>query len=300
VSGSRATAAERARSAQNQGRSLTASRAFGPLLVLSGVTCIQLSAAISQPLLGVLGVMGVVGTRFLVGAVALLLLARPRLRGRRRSQWGGIVVYGVAMCAMTTGFYSAVDRLPLGTAATLVYLGPFGVAVAFIRQRWEILLPIVALAGVVLISRPSSHVSAAGIVAALLAAAAAASYTLFAQRVGHASPGLDDLALSMGVAAALLLPFWARTLGTADAHDLAVVASAGLIGVALGFTLDFLGIRHSSARVASTLYSLEPALAAVLGAIVLSQRVEPSTLVGMVLVVAAGITAAITVPSRRR
>ncbi|MGI8433367.1 MAG: EamA family transporter [Nocardioidaceae bacterium] len=272
-------------------------RTFGPLLVLGGLVCIQSSTAISQPLLAPLGVAGVAGARFLVGASALALLTRPRLQGRSRTEWLGIIVYGVVMCAMTTAFYNAVARLPLGTAATVVYLGPFCVAVAFIRRRWELVLPIIALAGVALISRPSSHVSVAGIMFGLVAAAAAASYMLFAQRVGHTSPGLDGLCLSMAIAAMLLLPFSVRTLATVDVHQAVLIAVAGLVGVTIGFSLDFSGIRRSTARVTATLYSLEPAVAAVTGAILLSQGLDLPTLVGLVLVVSAGVAAASTAPA---
>lgn len=275
-------------------------RAIGPLLVLGGLVCIQSSAAIAAPVLGSLGVSGVVGARFFCGAIVLLVFTRPRLRGRSREEWVQILIYGLAMSGMTAGFYSAVDRLPLGTAATLVYLGPFCVAIASIRRRWELLLPVVALIGVILISRPSSDVSSAGIVFGLLAGAGAASYTVFAQRVGHASPGLDGLALSTSVAAVLFLPASVHTLANVDAQQATRIAIAGVMGVCLGFALDFTGIRRSSARVASTLYSLEPAIAAVLGAALLGQGLEANTMLGLMLVVCAGLGAAATVPTRPR
>lgn len=274
---------------------------LGPLVILCGLVCVQASAALSAPLFSSLGVTGVVSTRLLFGAVVLLGFVRPSLRGRSRADWVAIVVYGLAMSAMTVAYYNAVDRLPLGTASTLMYLGPFGVAVASIRRRWEIPLPVIALAGVVLISRPSSSASSGGIAFGLLGACAAALYTLFAQRLGHSSPGLDGFSLSTALAAVLFLPFSAHAIAAVDMHQLMTLASAAFVGVALGYGLDFSGIRLSSARVASTIYSLEPAIAAVLGAVILGQTIERSTLLGMALVIGAGVAAASTVasPSRR-
>lgn len=189
---------------QHFGRSATI-RAM--LLVLIGSLGMQFSAVIAVGLFPAFGVLGTSALRMLLAAVILLIIFRPRLRGRTRREWSGIVLYGVAMAAMNAFLYLAFARLPLGIATTIDFLGPCLVALAASRRAREGLLAVVALLGVALIAGFGGALDPLGLIFAGLAGAAFGLYTLLAARVGQSDGGLPSVALSVTVAAILTLPF---------------------------------------------------------------------------------------------
>ncbi|WP_406143163.1 EamA family transporter [Streptomyces anulatus] len=267
-------------------------RAFlGAGLVLVSCLSVQASAALASTLFDRLGAPAVAGLRQLCAALVLMVLVRPRVRGHTRQEWAGMVVYGAAMAVMNVAYYGAVGHLPLGVAATLLFLGPFVVAVASARTWREALLPAVGLVGVVLVTEPGGTVAWAGIAFGLLSALALACYTVFAQRVGRASSGLEGLAVSVGISAMLLLPFSLPAAPSANGSDWSLVAVSGIVGVALAFTLDFRAVKMAGARVVATLFSLDPLMGALIGALALAESLSAPVLVGMGLIVSAGAAA---------
>ncbi|WP_329385498.1 EamA family transporter [Streptomyces sp. NBC_01716] len=202
-----------------------------------------------------------------------------------------MAVYGASMAVMNVAYYCALGRLPLGVAATLLFLGPFVVAVASARAWREALLPAVGLAGVVLVTGPGGTVEWAGIAFGLLSALALACYTVFAQRVGRASNGLEGLTLSVCISATLLLPFSVPAAPGVNGSDWGMVAVSGAVGVALAFTLDFQAVKMATARVVATLFSLDPVMGALVGALALAESLSAPVIVGMGLIVSAGASA---------
>ncbi|WP_247708617.1 DMT family transporter [Streptomyces sp. C3-3] len=267
-------------------------RAFlGAGLVLVSCLSVQASAALASTLFDRLGAPAVAGLRQLCAALVLMVLVRPRVRGHTRQEWAGMVVYGAAMAVMNAAYYGAVGRLPLGVAATLLFLGPFVVAVASARARREALLPVVGLVGVALVTEPGGTVAWTGIVFGLLSALALACYTVFAQRVGRASSGLEGLAVSVGISAMLLLPFSLPAAPSVNGSDWGLVTVSGVIGVALAFTLDFRAVKMAGAKVVATLFSLDPLMGALIGALALAESLSAPVLVGMGLIASAGAMA---------
>lgn len=260
----------------------------GALLVICSCACIQGTAALTSTLFATTGVTGAVGLRQLVGAVVLVAVTRPRVRGRTRREWLQIVAYGVAMATMNVTFYHAIALIPLGVAATLLFLGPFTVAAVGIRRWWEVLLPLGGLVGVILVARPEGQITWPGVVVGLVSAAALAFYTVLAQRVGRAGAGLDSLALAVVVAAVLLLPFSVPAAPRADAGQWLVIAVSGLVGVALPYSLDFVAIRLATARVVATLFALDPVIGAAIGAAFLGNALPPRAVAGIALIVGTG------------
>lgn len=202
-----------------------------------------------------------------------------------------MAVYGAAMAVMNVAYYGAVGHLPLGVAATILFLGPFVVAVASARAWREALLPAVGLAGVVLVTQPGGTVEWAGIAFGLLSALALACYTVFAQRVGRASSGLEGLAVSVCISAMLLLPFSLPAAPSVSGADWGLIAVSGVVGVALAFTLDFQAVKMATAKVVATLFSLDPVMGALIGALALAESLSAPVLFGMGLIVAAGAVA---------
>ncbi|WP_404952200.1 EamA family transporter [Streptomyces sp. ARC12] len=267
-------------------------RAFlGAGLVLVSCLSVQASAALASTLFDRLGAPAVAGLRQLCAALVLMALVRPRVHGHTPQEWAGMVVYGAAMAVMNIAYYGAVGHLPLGVAATLLFLGPFVVAVASARACREALLPAVGLVGVVLVTEPGGTVAWAGIAFGLLSALALACYTVFAQRVGRASSGLEGLAVSVGISAILLLPFSLPAAPGVNGSDWGLVAVSGVVGVAFAFTLDFRAVKMAGAKVVATLFSLDPLMGALIGALALAESLSAPVLVGMGLIVSAGAMA---------
>jgi inner membrane transporter RhtA len=278
-------------------------------------TAVQGSAALSSTLFDTIGPTGAAGWRQIVGALVLLAFLRPRLAGRSRGEWSGIIVLGGAVAVMNAMFYAAVDRVPLGIAATLIYLGPCLLAMVHTRRDWTLLLPALALTGVVLVGLSTRGTDGArvggaaspwfGIAFGLVAASALVVYTLASQRLGamvHPHPmrarglgGLDRLALAITVSALLLSPFAVGSASAMPNRGWPLLAAAGAIGVAVAFSCDFTALKLAGTRVVATLFALDPAIGTIIGVIALSQHLAWASTLGVGAIIAAGaITTATT------
>ena len=261
----------------------------GAACVLAAATSIQTSAAVGLPAFGAIGAAATSGCRFLFGAAILVLVARPSLTGRDRAGWLGIVAFGLAAAVMNLCFFQAAARLPLGTAVSIEFLGPFVLAVVAGRGRRHVAFAAVGLVGVVLLARPGGGVTLVGALFALGAAAGWAAYVLASQRLGSVTRGVDGLALALCVSAVVLFPFAAPRL-----HELTWplggrLATMALLGVVVGFALELAALRRMAAAAVAVLFSLNPAIAFVVGWLGLRQHVGVAVLVGGLCVVAAGI-----------
>lgn len=270
----------------------------GAACVLVAATSIQSSAAIGVPAFAVIGAATTSGFRFLLGAIVLTLVARPSLRGRSGSEWWGILAFGVAVAAMTLCFFQAVARLPLGTAVSIEFLGPFTLAVVAGSGRRHMLYATIGLVGVVLLARPGGGLTLVGALFALGAALGWASYTLASERLGAVTRGVDGLALALCVAALLTAPFSVPAIGSLTWPLLARLASMAVLGVVIGFALELAALRRLPAPHVAVLLSFNPAIAFAVGWLVLGQHVSVAALVGGLCVVAAGV--GVTSDARRR
>lgn len=261
------------------------------LLVMAAVVSVQFGGAIAATLVPVIGAAGSVVLRLGIGAVVLLAVARPTLRGHSASAWRTVVLFGLVLGAMNWSFYASLDRLHIGVAVTIEFIGPLTLAAVQSRRVRDLLAVAAAAAGILLISQaltvPWGDLDLIGIGLALLAGTFWAAYIVLSQRTGAAFPGLNGLALAMIVALALVLPFgiWSAPLWTGDV--LVKGAAVAILSSVLPYSLELLALRQLSQRVFGILLSLEPAVAALAGLIVLGQRLTPTQLVGMALVVVA-------------
>ncbi|KAM9863089.1 EamA family transporter [Leucobacter sp. BZR 635] len=258
------------------------------LLVLVGSIGLQAGAAISLTLFPTLGAAGTSGLRMLLAAVIMLALFRPRLRGRSRAEWLGIVLYGAAMAAMNQLLYQAIDRLPLGVATTLDFLGPCMVAFLASRRLREGLLAIAAFAGVVLMAGFGGPFDPVGIVWGLLAGASFAGYTVLAPRVGQAGGGLQSVALSLGAAAIFTLPFSVPVIALPTLPEWGLLTLSALLGTALAVSVDTIAGRLTSARILGVFFAFDPVVGTIIGALFLDQLLTPAAFAGILLVVIAG------------
>ncbi|GGQ60647.1 EamA family transporter [Couchioplanes azureus] len=264
----------------------------GTAMALAAMLLVQLGLAASTGLLDRLGAAGTAWLRLAWAAVVLLVLVRPRPRAFSRDTLLACAALGVVTAGVTILFMAAVARLPLGTASALEFLGPLGVAVVRGR-RGTALWPALAAVGVVLLTEPwQGGIDPAGAAFALGAAACWAAYIVLTQRVGDGVSGLRGLAVSMPVAAlvATVVAGPSVLVGLTWQVALAGLALAVILPVA-PFALELLALRRLTMSAFGTLMSIEPALALIIGLVVLGQRPGWGPLVGIAVVVAAGIGA---------
>ncbi|MEH0577795.1 MULTISPECIES: EamA family transporter [Streptomyces] len=294
---------------------------LGPVgLVLAGGVSVQFGGALAVTLMPRAGALGVVALRLLVAAVVLLVVCRPRLRGHSRADWGTVVAFGVTLAAMNGLFYQALDRIPLGLAVTLEVLGPLTLSVVASRRALNLLWAGLALAGVFLLSGggdagdagSGGHggggggfgggVDLVGVAFALSAGVMWAAYIVFSARTGRRFAQADGLALAMAVGALLFLPLGLAESGTklADPVTLGLGAAVAMLSSVLPYTLELLALRRLPASTFAVLMSLEPALAAAAGFLVLDQSLTAVQAAAIALVVGASMGAVRTQVARGR
>jgi inner membrane transporter RhtA len=259
-------------------------------LVALAVGSVQFGAALARTLFDDIGPAGTVLVRIAIAAVVLMLLWRPAVRGHSRDQWRLVVAFGVSLAVMNLCFYEALDRIPLGLAVTFEFVGPLGVALAGSRRALDLAWVALAGGGILLIASPgTSDLDGLGVLYALLAGAAWAAYILLSARTGRAFPGGSGLALAMCVGAVLLVP-----AGIADAGDelldvevLLIGAAVAMLSSAIPYSAELEALRLMPEHVFGVLLSLEPAVAALAGYLVLDQELGARELVGIAFVMAA-------------
>jgi inner membrane transporter RhtA len=263
------------------------------LLVLGSVASLQLGSAFADKLFSRTGPAAVVLLRLAFAAVVLLVLVRPSLRGRSRSDLLGVVGFGLILGGMNWSFYEALDRLPLSVVVTVEFLGPLAVAIAGSRRALDVLWAVLAAGGVGLLASNAfgRGLDVTGLLLALLAGACWAAYILASQRVGASFAGLSGLAIAMTVGVLVVLP---AGLAQGRGALLEPGVLAGGLGVALlsslvPYSLELTALRRLPATVFGLMMSLEPAAAALAGIIVLGQGLTPRTATAIVLVVAASV-----------
>ncbi|MEU8971747.1 EamA family transporter [Streptomyces monashensis] len=268
---------------------------LGPVgLVLAGGISVQFGGALAVTLMPRAGAPGVVTLRLLAAAIVLLVVCRPRLRGHSRADWGTVVAFGIAMAAMNGLFYEAVARIPLGPAVTLEVLGPLALSVLASRRALNAVWAGLALLGVFLLGGGGfSDLDPTGVGFALGAGAMWAIYILFSARTGRRFPQADGLALAMAVAALLFLPLGITAAGTRllNPTTVALGSAVALLSSVLPYTLELLALRRLPASTFAILMSLEPAVAATAGFLVLGQSLSWTEAAAITLVIAASIGA---------
>jgi inner membrane transporter RhtA len=280
-----------------------AARALGatppPALVLLGIVSVQLGSAVAKQLFGAVGSFGTVALRLFFAAAVLLLVWRPSLRMSRRA-WTAVLSYGVVLGLMNLCFYLALARIPLGIAVTLDFLGPLAVALAGSRRWLDALWTVLAAGGVVLLMEGGGHVNLVGFLFGLAAGACWGLYILVGAVLGRETMEGNGLAVGMGVAALVAVPFGVADSGTALIKPWVLIAGFGvaLLSSVIPYTVDLEALRKVPPRVFGILMSLEPAMAALIGLVVLQESLRWSQWLAVLCVVAA--SAGATIGARRQ
>jgi inner membrane transporter RhtA len=261
--------------------------------VLAGIVSVQIGAAMAKQLFSTVGSTGTVALRLFFAAVILLVVWRPSLRLSRRA-WAVVISYGLVLGAMNLCFYLALARLPLGVTVTITFLGPLAVAIGGSRRWLDAVWALLAAGGVVLLAEGGGgDVQLVGILLAVAAAACWASYILLSVALGrHTSDG-GGLAIGMALATVVVAPIGIAGAGTAllEPGVLAVGFAVALLSSVIPYSLELEALRRMPPKVFGVLMSLEPAVAALVGLVVLGEILGGSQWLAVLMVVAASIGA---------
>jgi inner membrane transporter RhtA len=253
-----------------------AGRSAGVALMLGSGFSNQLGAALGALAFPVLGPAGVVAVRQWVAGVALLAIGRPRLRSFTGRQWRPVLALALVFATMNLSLYTAIDRIGLGLAVTLEFLGPLSVALAGSRRRVDLVCALFAGAAVVVLARPEPTTDYLGIALGLLAAVCWASYILLNRVIGQRLPGAEGSAAAAALSALLYVPIGILTLlhHPPTARALGYAAAAGILASAVPFVTDVFALRRVPARFFGVFMSVNPVLAALIGRVVLDQSLQ--------------------------
>ncbi|HEX3959350.1 MAG TPA: EamA family transporter [Trebonia sp.] len=278
-------------------------RALPATLVLTGAVSVQLGAGIADRLFTQVPPAAVTTLRLWAAALILAVVAgRGAVRAvrqlARRRDWGtagSTIAFGIGLGVMNFAIYQAFARIPLGIAVTTEFLGPLAVAVAGARRLISMLWVALAVAGVLLLARGSGgHLNVAGVAWALVAAAGWAAYILLSKATGQRMTGASGLVLAMVVAAALVTAPGVVAAGRSMFRPGLVGAGAaiGLLSSVIPYWLELEALRRVPARMFGVWMSLQPAVAALIGLVMLRQRLSAAEWAGVCCVVAASAGAA--------
>jgi inner membrane transporter RhtA len=259
-----------------------------PGLVIVGIASVQVGAAFATKLFDHLGPAGTVLLRVLFAAIVLCAVWRPSLRGHTTADLRLAALFGLTLAFMNLTFYEALDRIHLGIAVTLEFIGPLGVALAGSRSKLDVLWAGLAAAGVALLGGFGSP-NVGGMIFALVAGGFWAAYILINARVGQRFAGGDGLAIAMAIGVIPLIPFGIADAGSELLHpDLLVIAfGVAMLSSVVPYSLELEALRRIRPHVFGVLMSLEPAMAALAGFLVIGQDLTTVDVIAIVLVVAA-------------
>lgn len=271
---------------------LTGGSPVGVVFCLLSMVCVQWGAALSEPLMQEIGSFGTTWLRLSCAALFLLLVVRPPVGTYKVRHWFSAAALGSAMALMTLCFFASIEYLPLSLAVAIDFLGPLTVAAVYGRRIWRILCPAIAAAGVLCLAWNGEAWTAntTGVLLAFGAAFGWGSYIILMKRVGQGFTGFEGLALSLLFAAVAATPLGvSESLGRLSTEHVVEVAKLAIMVPLLPYALEYVALRRMKTFAFGILMSLEPAVGAGVGLLVLGQVLTPVQIFGVALVVCASI-----------
>lgn len=261
--------------------------------VLAGIVSVQIGAALAKQLFPVVGSTGSVTLRITFAALILLAVWRPTLRLSRQA-WTAVVGYGLVLGLMNLSFYLALTQLPLGVAVTITFLGPLSVAIGGSRRWLDGVWALLAAGGVVLLAEGGTgELHLIGVLLALVAAACWASYILLSAALGRHTTDGGGLALGMVLATLVVVPLGISEAGSALLEPWVLAAGFGvaLLSSVIPYSLELEALRRMPPKVFGVLMSMEPAVAALVGLLLLGELLDAAQWLAVLMVVAASVGA---------
>ncbi|MET0230815.1 MAG: EamA family transporter [Rhodanobacteraceae bacterium] len=266
--------------------------------LLMGVLSFQLGAALAKQLFPLVGAQGATAIRLGLGALILWIVRRPWRNLARRHDWASLVGYGLTLGLMNLFFYMALRTLPLGIAVALDFLGPLAVALAGSRRVLDLLWVALVIAGLALLlpyGASSQPLDPVGVLYALAAAVGWAAYILLGRRAGAAF-GDDAVALGTAIGALVAVPVGVAHAGSAlfSLAALPFAVGVAVLSSALPYSLEMYALTRLPARTIGILFSLEPAVGALLGLLFLDEYLSAFQWLAIAAIIVASIGAVIT------
>ncbi|WP_044575102.1 EamA family transporter [Saccharopolyspora spinosa] len=262
-------------------------------MAIGAMMSVQTGAAVSTWMFAAVGPVGAAFLRLALAAAFLLAICRPNPFKFSKSSMLSAIGLGLVSCCMTLFYFQAINLIPLGTASTLEYLGPFTIAVIGLKKRRDLVWPVLALAGVVMLTTPwAGEFNPVGIAYGLAAGASLGGYVVLSQRVGDSFSGMQGLAISLTVAAITASFFGAKSsINGITITILIISAVSAILLPLLPYALEMQALRGMTTSSFSTLMSFEPGFACVIGFVLLGQQLSFLQFAGIALVVIAGVGA---------
>lgn len=262
----------------------------GALMCLLAMISIQFGAALSSSAIHTYGPVGATWLRLSCAAIILVAVVRPPVHRFSWAQWKTALLLGTVTAAMTVCFFSAIKHLPLGLTVAIDFLGPLCVAGFAYGIGWRIVWPVLAAIGVLLLAYDGQAWTGnlPGVLFALGSAIGWAGYIILTKKIGAAFEGFQGLAMSLLIAAIVITPFGISSgLPALTPGGLAEMAMLALLVPLLPYLLEMVALRRMPTSTFGILMSLEPAIGALAGFLVLTQPLALLQMVGIALVVAA-------------
>lgn len=262
------------------------------LLLLLSMVSIHSGAAIAKSLFGQISPLGIVSLRLGLGALVLILAARPRWGDLSWRDYRLLGLLGLSTGVMNTLLYHAIAYIPIGVAVTLEFVGPLGVALAHSHRRLDVLWVVMAAAGIILLAPVGGALHPVGVVLALLAGACWAAYILLASRVGKAFAGIEGLAIAMLAGSVAIVPLGIATEGfnLLAPHVFLLGLAVAVLSTALPYSLEMAALRRMPVKIFGVMMSLEPAAASCIGLLILGEQLSLRMVaaIGLVSIASAG------------
>jgi len=259
-------------------------------MVLGSIISIQLGAALATEIFSDVGAAGVVFARAVISAAILSLIFRPNFRVPKE-QRKNTILFGVALAGVFLCFYEAIDRIPLGTAVTFEFVGPLGVAIITSRRRRDWIWVALAAAGILLLGGGvgGADLDLFGVALALAAGVFWGWYILLGKKVGQESEGVDNLAIALAISAVISAPFGIYSGGMAlfEPDVILICIAVAVLSSAIPLSLELEAMRRLPSNVFGVMMSIEPAVAATIGFVILSQDIIPAQIFAILLVISA-------------
>ena len=265
-------------------------------LIMIAMISVQSGASLAKMLFPLVGAEGATSLRLMIGAIALALFYKPWRTRLVPGNIGPLLIYGVVLGGMNYLFYQSIRTLPLGVAVAFEFTGPLAVAIFSSRRAVDFLWIVLAMSGLALllpIGHSMSDIDIPGALYALAAGGCWALYIIFGKKSGMKN-GPTTVALGVGIATVCFAPIgvWQNGMALLSPDVLPLELGVGILSTALPFSLEMMALTRIPARTFGTLMSLEPAVGALSGMIILGERLtllEWGAL-GAVVVASAGAT----------
>ncbi len=267
--------------------------------VLISIVSVQSGASFSKYLFPVIGAEGTTALRQLFATLILLALFRPWSSGPARQHWGIIALYGAVLGIMNLTFYMAIARIPLGIAVALEFTGPLAVAILSSRRWSDFVWVACAIAGLLMLiplHGGTGAIDPVGIVWALVAALCWGIYIIVGQKVSDRVHGGKAVAIGMLLSTVFTLPIGMMHAGAMLWSWDVVPWGVGIaiLSSAIPYSLEMMALKHIPAKTFGLMMSLEPAVAALMGLVILNERLSLWQWLAIALVIVASAGSSLT------